>query len=579
MYYNSYSILILFISIVLFSIFISFFKHKETKGVFFISLLILSMCMYSMCYAFQLLSINQKILNVFFIIGQCAYNFAPLLFLMFSLKYCERKINIVVLFILILIPFMTDLLLVLNNPFYLLYKTFAISSIKSTVSVFYQSGIWDWIQQIYSFSIFIAVFIIMIHKYRNVALCYRKQIFIVLFGSIFPIIGHTIFHLSAIGIIENTFNFLPYLFLFTIFTAYIGLTQFKLFYFAPVVRDVLFDLMSEAVIVIDKQNFVVDINNAGFKLLNIKSDMIGENVKDVISFWSVIEPKISDNINYEVILFTEEKEYSFITHEIIISRIELLKIFNGYFLIVRDVTENQRLHDIEENNRKLESIGILAAGIAHDFNNLLASIFGSIELAKIENNNSHVQDYLLQAISNIDRARSLTEKLLTFSKGGEPATQPEKIADFIIQRVNYALSSTSINVKYSIPDGVWYINYDKIQISQVFDNIVLNSIQAMPMGGDISVFLTNVVISNKEHPNVESGYYVKISIIDTGIGIPKNIINFIFDPFFTTNSKGQGLGLATCHSIINRHKGTIEVESEQGVGTAFHIYLPAIIDI
>ncbi|HBD95887.1 MAG: hypothetical protein A2015_13195 [Spirochaetes bacterium GWF1_31_7] len=579
MYFNSYSVIIFFISILLSGIFLAFFRRKETKGVIFISLLILSMCIYTICYAFQLLSINEKVLIIFFTIGHFVYNFSPLLFLMFSLKYCEKKINTMVLLILIFIPLITDSLLIFNNPFSLLYKSFAISSIKSTVLVVYQSGIWDWVQQIYSFSIFIAVFIIMINKYRNVALCYKKQIFVVLFGSVFPIIGHTVFHLSAIGVIENTFNFLPYLFLFTTFIAYIGLTQFKLFYFSPVVREVIFDLMSEAVIVIDKQNFVVDINNAGLKLLNIKSDMIGENAKDVISFWSEIEPKITENTSYDVILFTEEKEYSFITHEIIISRIELLKVFNGYILIVRDVTENQRLHDIEENNRKLESIGILAAGIAHDFNNLLASIFGSIELAKIENANSLVNDYLLQAINNIDRARTLTEKLLTFSKGGEPITKPEKIADFIIQRVNYALSSTSINVKYTIPDGIWYINYDKIQISQVLDNIVLNSIQAMPMGGDISVFLTNVVISNKEHPNVESGYYVKISVIDTGIGIPKNIINFIFDPFFTTKSKGQGLGLATCHSIINRHKGTIEVESEQGVGTAFHIYLPAIIDL
>jgi CheY-like chemotaxis protein len=108
----------------------------------------------------------------------------------------------------------------------------------------------------------------------------------------------------------------------------------------------------------------------------------------------------------------------------------------------------------------------------------------------------------------------------------------------------------------------------------VIENISINAMQAMPLGGKISIRAENYNL-NKLHPNLEQGRYVKISMADKGTGIPPEFLNRIFDPFFTTKAKGHGLGLATCYSIINKHKGTIEVESDLGKGTTFHLYLPA----
>ncbi len=118
-------------------------------------------------------------------------------------------------------------------------------------------------------------------------------------------------------------------------------------------------------------------------------------------------------------------------------------------------------------------------------------------------------------------------------------------------------------------------DYDRNQIGQVIDNIVINAHHAMPSGGNINVAAMNVIVRENTPPGLQPGRYVKISISDTGTGIPEKYISRIFDPFFTTKQKGSGLGLATSYSIVKRHGGIIEVESELGKGACFHAFIPA----
>jgi CheY-like chemotaxis protein len=122
---------------------------------------------------------------------------------------------------------------------------------------------------------------------------------------------------------------------------------------------------------------------------------------------------------------------------------------------------------------------------------------------------------------------------------------------------------------------LWPCEYDKNQIGQVIDNIVINAQQAMPEGGTIEIEAANLQLAEKTHAMLPAGNYVRIGIKDHGIGMPHDILTKIFDPFFTTKARGHGLGLATCYSIIKRHDGCIEVESEPGKGSIFTMYLPA----
>ncbi len=255
---------------------------------------------------------------------------------------------------------------------------------------------------------------------------------------------------------------------------------------------------------------------------------------------------------------------------------------NGIVVNYRDITERKKTEEDRlkleqqlQQAQKLESLGVLAGGIAHDFNNLLSGLFGYIELANTESKDSTVSGYLATALNTIDRARGLTRQLLTFAKGGAPVRKVGALFPIIRETSQFALSGSNVSCRFNVPAGLLLCNFDKNQIAQVIDNIVINAQQAMPMGGTIEISAMNISLRENELSSLPAGNYVKISIKDNGIGIPKEILPRVFDPFFTTKQKGSGLGLTICYSIIKKHNGCIDVESEQGKGSTFHLFLPA----
>jgi PAS domain S-box-containing protein len=246
--------------------------------------------------------------------------------------------------------------------------------------------------------------------------------------------------------------------------------------------------------------------------------------------------------------------------------------------IIERTTELKQTYKQLYHAQKMESVGILAGGIAHDFNNLLTVILGNILLAKRDvDPEDRVFNVLLEAEDASLRAKDLTQELLTFSKGGEPIKRTISIAKLIEDTVNFTIRGTNVTCKFEIPDNLYNIDGDDVQITQVISNIIINADQAMLEGGTIRVRCENVTISS-EHENTtlpENTNFIRISIEDHGTGMPKEQISLIFDPFFTTKEKGSGLGLATAYSIIKKHGGQITVESEVGAGSTFYIYLPA----
>jgi signal transduction histidine kinase/CheY-like chemotaxis protein len=226
--------------------------------------------------------------------------------------------------------------------------------------------------------------------------------------------------------------------------------------------------------------------------------------------------------------------------------------------------------------QKLESVGVLAGGIAHDFNNNLQSILSYVTLAKsYANPEDEVQEKLEEVKKLIFQSKSLTQQLLTFSKGGEPVKNTISISKLIKDSASLSLSGSNIRCELVLPDCDCLIEADKGQMNQVFNNLFINADHAMQDGGNIRVWAENINVVEKDLLPVEEGNYVKITIKDHGTGIPQKHLQKIFDPYFSTKQKGSGLGLATTYSIIKKHDGHIDVESEVGVGTVFHIYLPA----
>ena len=240
-----------------------------------------------------------------------------------------------------------------------------------------------------------------------------------------------------------------------------------------------------------------------------------------------------------------------------------------------DITERKRMSEEMQKVEKLESIGIFAGGIAHDLNNFLTSIVSSIGLAIMSDDLAEKNEVLATAERETLKVNGLTQQLITFSKGGSPVREVSALHGLIRDSVNFALTGSNISCDYAIPDDLDQVNVDEGQIGQVLSNIIINARQAMPQGGRLVVTAAKVELGQHRSLPLKVGNYVKISIEDSGEGIPEKIQSRIFDPFFTTKQTGNGLGLATTFSIIQQHDGHITVSSEVGVGTTFDIYLPA----
>lgn len=250
---------------------------------------------------------------------------------------------------------------------------------------------------------------------------------------------------------------------------------------------------------------------------------------------------------------------------------------NRMAVFFQEVTDRQRMEQELRKIQKLESVGILAGGIAHDFNNLLTAILGNISMAKLfaQTDQTKVLERLSDAENASLRARDLTQQLLTFAKGGAPVKSATDLCEIIKDSTSFMLSGSNVKRQLLLPDDLWPVEIDVGQISQVIQNVVKNSDQAMPEGGTLTILAANTLVDDTCGLPLQPGNYVHLSISDQGVGIPKKHLSRIFDPYFSTKQEGSGLGLAACHSIIKNHDGLIFPESEYGSGATFHIYLPA----
>ncbi|RJX24079.1 MAG: PAS domain S-box protein [Desulfobulbus sp.] len=243
----------------------------------------------------------------------------------------------------------------------------------------------------------------------------------------------------------------------------------------------------------------------------------------------------------------------------------------GFF---RDITEKLHMEEEMRRTQKLEAVGLLAGGIAHDFNNLLTGIIGNILLAKLKSNDPEVNQLLQNTENASYRAQELTRQLLTFAKGGAPVKETASVLGIIKEVTAFVLSGSKTTWTLEAEEEIKPVDVDTGQFSQVLQNLVINSDQAMPDGGMITVRVSNCTLSKQNAHPLPAGEYVRIDIRDQGIGVAKEHLSRIFDPYFSTKKRGSGLGLATAYSIIRNHNGLLTVDSELGVGTTMTIFLP-----
>jgi PAS domain S-box-containing protein len=284
----------------------------------------------------------------------------------------------------------------------------------------------------------------------------------------------------------------------------------------------------------------------------------------------------NDSTEYECRIVRSDQEIRFV-----ISRIKLIKDDSGHVIYVigtfQDVTERKKMKEALFNSQRLESLGMMAAGIAHDFNNLLCGIFGNIEIMKqVLAGDLRVSNYFDRISKGYLRARDLTTQLQTFSKGSPLSRSAVNINDILSEACSLALSGSTIACDMNLDASIPATTADANQLSQVFNNVLINARQAMISGGNVVVQSGCRNIEDGEIHELTHGQYIEITIKDNGIGIPPENLKKVFDPFFTTKQSGSGLGLAISYAIIQKHNGKILIESEKDKGTTVIILLPVI---
>jgi len=253
----------------------------------------------------------------------------------------------------------------------------------------------------------------------------------------------------------------------------------------------------------------------------------------------------------------------------------------GVSSLVEDITEKQKNETNLRHTQKMDAIGKLTGGIAHDFNNMLAVILGFSELIdkNINNNDPKLDKYNSQIQRAAERAKSLTSKLLDFSRKTPSSSEEADVNQLLIESRHMLEKTLTPRIKLNLNFGesIWSIYIDKSRLEDAILNICINAMHAMPEGGELNIATRNTTLSNSEinSMDIKAGEYVELTIADSGIGMDEQLQQKIFDPFFTTkDTQGTGLGLSQVYGFVKQSQGGITVSSELGEGTQFSLYFP-----
>lgn len=286
---------------------------------------------------------------------------------------------------------------------------------------------------------------------------------------------------------------------------------------------------------------------------------------------------------------TEDRPLRLIDREVLLNVIPLKnECYKSNIVIINDISkrkraerEKRRLEAKLQQAQKLEAVATLAGGIAHDFNNLLMAIQGNVSLMLLDIDSPHPFYAPLMNVSNqVKGGAELTAQLLGYARKGKYYVKPIDLNKLLLDTSEaFGRTRKEVVIRRDLAADLLAVEADPGQIQQVLLNLFINAADAMPDGGDLVLVTSNVTHKDMKHRayDPKRGNYVRLTVTDTGKGMSKEIKERVFDPFFTTKEmgRGTGLGLASTYGIVKGHSGYIDVESDEGRGTTFTIYLPA----
>jgi len=345
------------------------------------------------------------------------------------------------------------------------------------------------------------------------------------------------------------------------------------------------DTMPEGVLLLGAESRILQANPAAREYLAVLTDAgVGDVLTD-LHIWPIqalLAPPPLGMLAHEIAVAGSPRQ----VFEVQAQPLEGQPGAGEWLLLIRDVTVEREMQKQIRQQERLAAVGQLSAGIAHDFNNILTSMIGLAQLVQMYRDvSAAAQEDLGRIVREGQRAAHLIRQILDFSRTSSGSPLPLKLVPFLkeITRFLERTIPERIHITLETADDEYLVHADPSQIQQVLTNLAVNARDAMPEGGELRLQLAGFTLQPGDRapfPDMQPGEWVVLSVADTGVGIPPEVMPHIFEPFFTTKEVGEGagLGLAQVYAIVRQHKGYVDVASQVGAGTTFTVYLPATQD-
>ena len=342
------------------------------------------------------------------------------------------------------------------------------------------------------------------------------------------------------------------------------------------------DTVPEGVLLLDEERRVLSANRLGRQDLHALADT---NVGSVLTH--LADRSLTELLTSPPHGLWHELELGTRSFQILARPIKSSEKAEGWVLVIRDVTQQKLIEQRSQQQERLAAVGQLAAGIAHDFNNIMATVVLYAQMSmRMEDVPIKVQERLIIIYQQALHATQLIQQILDFSRRAILERRPFELLPLLKEEVKLLERTLPENITITLnydaaPSACYMINGSSTAMQQVLMNLAVNARDAMPNGGALRFDLTCLHVEDTDVDPIDgisAGEWIKLTVSDTGTGIPADVLPHIFDPFFTTKEPGAGtgLGLAQVYGIVGMHDGQIRVETQIGTGTTFTIYLPAM---